>query len=411
MATASNSERERFIASDIFVCEVGEDDGVTKKRVWNKPANGVAPEVGVVMGADSWPALTKSARADSSTDSLKELSHGSLTPSKKMSVGSSSSLEDSLNHESPSHQTSIERGGGSLRHSSNITANDSFSQAPNSHSSVVEASLFNPVKSSSSAGVSPRGNTHRDVAQRGGFYCGNEPHQPRGPFRRNNSGPQLQGNGSFNHNHGGKRDQERGKQDWSNNHRSSGSRAPQQRVASRPFIRGPISNAPIISPPPPPVAVRPYGPPVFYNDMPSFMYYAPGPHPGSLGHMPMVQFAPMFYHIPDPHLPSKIVSQIDYYFSDENLVKDTFLRQKMDVDGWVPINLIANFKKIRELADNVQLILDALRASNVVEIQGEKVRRKGNWKRWIMPPILYPTGSSSHSLNNSSLDILEKTAT
>lgn len=365
-------------ATASFLAEDGqqgsENDGVTKKRVWNKPANGVAPEVGSVMGAASWPALSKSARAStkaSSTDSLKELSHGSITLSKEVVNSIVSATNSASNHESPRRQWSPELGGGSSSHR-NITANGSFSQAPNSQSSVVEASPFNPVKSSSSSGVSPMDNTHRDVGQRGESHSGHEPHHPRGPFRWKNSGPQVS-----------KRDQERWK------HRSFG---------SRPFTRVPVSSAPFI-PPPPPVT------PVFYNDTSSFMYYDSGPHPASLGHMPMFTFAPMLYPMPDPHLPFKILTQIDYYFSDDNLVKDIFLRQNMDRDGWVPINLIANFKKIREMTDNVQLILDALRVSNLVEIQGEKVRRKGNWRKWIIPTILYPTGSSLQSLNISSLHI------
>ncbi|XP_075497459.1 la-related protein 1C-like [Primulina tabacum] len=327
-----------FLAED-GQAEGSENVGVTKKCVWNNPANGVAPQVGALMGTASWPDFSKSARAStkassSSTDSLEELSHEPIILS----------------------QCSPELGGDRTSHR-NITANGSFSQAPNSHSSVVEASPFKPVKSSISSGVSPRDNTRWDVGQRGGSHSGHEPHHPRGPFRRNNSGPQLQGNGSSNHGHGSKRYQERWIDDWSYNHQSFGSRvnlAPQQSVASRPFIRGPVSSAPFI-PPPPPV------------DASSFTYFALGPHPGSPGHMPMFPYAPMSSPIPDPHLPSKIVKQIDYYL-------DTYLRQKMDVDGWVPINLIASFKKIRELTDNVQLILDALRASNVVEIQGEKIR-------------------------------------
>ncbi|XP_075497460.1 la-related protein 1C-like [Primulina tabacum] len=345
--------------------EGSENVGVTKKCVWNNPANGVAPQVGALMGTASWPDFSKSARAStkassSSTDSLKNaLTNQSFCHrfiisvivvlyilalliylfnlSDGTSVDSWSSQEvatnSASNHESPIRQCSPELGGDRTSHR-NITANGSFSQAPNSHSSVVEASPFKPVKSSISSGVSPRDNTRWDVGQRGGSHSGHEPHHPRGPFRRNNSGPQLQGNGSSNHGH----------------------------VSSAPFI-----------PPPPPVGARPYGPPVFYNgeDASSFTYFALGPHPGSPGHMPMFPYAPMSSPIPDPHLPSKIVKQIDYYFWTH------ILRQKMDVDGWVPINLIAKLKKIRELTDNVQLILDALRASNVVEIQGEKVRRKG----------------------------------
>lgn len=397
---------EIFLVATPFSAKYGKPDrseNVGVKRVWNKPAaNGVAPDA--VMGAASWPALSKSDRvftkASSTVESLEELSHGSITLSKGMSVDSWSSQEvvnsivsptnSASNHESPStRQRSPELSGGSPSHI-NRTANGSLCQAPNSHSPVVEACQL--VKSSSFSGVSPRDNTHRDVGQRGGSHGVREPHHhPLLPFRRNNSGPQLQGNGSFNHTHGNQRD-----------HRSSVNLAP-QRLVSGPFMRGPVSNGHFI-PPSPPMAVWPYGSPVFYNDASSFMYYAPGPHSGLYYPIPNPHLP-----IPNPHLPSKIVRQIDYYFSDDNLVKDTFLRQKMDVDGWVSVYLIASFKKIRELTNNVQLILDALRASNVVEIQGEKVRRKGNWRKWIKPTM--DTGSSPQSLNISSLRIHDEEKT
>jgi len=34
------------------------------------------------------------------------------------------------------------------------------------------------------------------------------------------------------------------------------------------------------------------------------------------------------------------------FFSNDNLVKDIYLRRNMDDQGWVPINLISNFKKV-----------------------------------------------------------------
>ncbi|CAI8591808.1 unnamed protein product [Vicia faba] len=50
----------------------------------------------------------------------------------------------------------------------------------------------------------------------------------------------------------------------------------------------------------------------------------------------------------------------------------------MDDQGWVPIKLIAGFKKVLLLTDNIQLIMDAVRTSPVVEVQGDKIRRN-NW--------------------------------
>lgn len=110
-----------------------------------------------------------------------------------------------------------------------------------------------------SAGEPSKDNkTDKDGGHRGS-YSGNES-QPQRSFRRNNSGPLTRGDGSYHSNHGGRRDQERGKQDWG--HRSFGSRE-NQRSGSRPFLRGPAPNASFV--PPPPVNVRPFVAPVVYT--------------------------------------------------------------------------------------------------------------------------------------------------
>ncbi|KAI4336749.1 hypothetical protein L6164_015238 [Bauhinia variegata] len=57
--------------------------GRTKKPAWNKPSNGVA-EVGPVMGAVSWPALSESTKASAKTSadsSSKTAADGSLSSS------------------------------------------------------------------------------------------------------------------------------------------------------------------------------------------------------------------------------------------------------------------------------------------------------------------------------------------
>ncbi|KAL6507598.1 hypothetical protein OROGR_023793 [Orobanche gracilis] len=42
---------------------------------------------------------------------------------------------------------------------------------------------------------------------------------------------------------------------------------------------------------------------------------------------------------------------------------------------------------VMQLTDNIQLILHAIKASNIVEVQGDKVRRKNDWSKWIMTPM------------------------
>ncbi|KAK4430345.1 La-related protein 1C [Sesamum alatum] len=420
-----------YLAEDGSAAAAGSDGqldnsdngGATKRPAWNKPSNGATVEIGAVMGADSWPALSESARASpkpSSPYSLKTLPQGSITVPEEMALGSFSSPKEvsasistpntTSNHVATARQRSMKRvggsGGGSSSHSS-ILANGSLPQAPPLQDAMVEGVPPNPGKSGGSVGESSRDNTHKDSGQRGGSYGGNELQPQRSSFRRNNSGPQPRGDGSYHHSHGGRRDQERGKQDWANPHRSYSNRDnhPQQRGGSRPFMHGPAPNTPFMAPPPPPVPVRPFVAPMVYTEVPSAVYYVSGPHPDPLRPVHMIPFSPVYFPMPDPYLASKIVNQIDYYFSNENLVKDTFLRQKMDGEGWVSIKLIAGFKKVMQLTDNIQLILDAIQASSVVEVQGDKVRRKNDWTKWIMPHV-QTTATSPQSIHESSQSML-----
>jgi len=41
--------------------------------------------------------------------------------------------------------------------------------------------------------------------------------------------------------------------------------------------------------------------------------------------------------------------QLHFYFSPENLVKDFYLRGKMDKEGWVPFAEVAQFNRVRQL--------------------------------------------------------------
>lgn len=43
----------------------------------------------------------------------------------------------------------------------------------------------------------------------------------------------------------------------------------------------------------------------------------------------------------------KLLERFHFYFSDNNLMKDKFLRSKIqdDADGWVPLDLFLSFNK------------------------------------------------------------------
>ncbi|XP_009416371.2 la-related protein 1A-like isoform X1 [Musa acuminata AAA Group] len=149
-----------------------------------------------------------------------------------------------------------------------------------------------------------------------------------------------------------------------------------------------------------------FGPRTFIRPVPQFVGPTPGfiHGPGFPGPPP-----PMYYvsaapfevmcgphfssHPPPPVYPnltpemaalrSNIVKQIEYYFSDENLQKDQYLISLLDEQGWVSISKIADFKRVKTMTTNIPLILDALRSSSLVEVQDDKIRRHGDWSKWI----------------------------
>ncbi|XP_020576262.1 la-related protein 6B isoform X2 [Phalaenopsis equestris] len=75
----------------------------------------------------------------------------------------------------------------------------------------------------------------------------------------------------------------------------------------------------------------------------------------------------------------KITKQVEYYFSDANLATTEHLMRfiSKDPDGFVPISVVASFKKIKALVHNNFLLANALRTSSklVVSDDGKKVRR------------------------------------
>ncbi|KAE8630371.1 hypothetical protein XENTR_v10000802 [Xenopus tropicalis] len=77
--------------------------------------------------------------------------------------------------------------------------------------------------------------------------------------------------------------------------------------------------------------------------------------------------------------------QIEYYFSTENLEKDFFLRRKMDLQGFLPLSLIAGFYRVQSLTTDVDLMCEALKDSVEVEIVDQKIRRKVDPEKWPIP--------------------------
>ena len=63
----------------------------------------------------------------------------------------------------------------------------------------------------------------------------------------------------------------------------------------------------------------------------------------------------------------------EYYFSEENLVKDLFLRRKMDPEGFIPVTLLASFHRVLALTSDSDVVLRAIKLSDHLEVVN-------NWK-------------------------------
>eukprot|EP00257_Ricinus_communis_P015422 XP_015573335.1 la-related protein 1C [Ricinus communis] len=316
--------------------------GTPKKPAWRKPSpNGLAAEVVVspVMGAVSWPALSESTNKASPKSSPPPPDGSSSMPavpqgpviSQKQAPTNAKSNSTS-NHVMPARQRPMKRAGG-----------------------VV--------------------NDHRHSSRRGNF------------------GPR--GDGSYNNNFGGRRDQDRG-------HYGNGRDVPAQPQRSpRGFVSPPPQNtAPFV----PSQTVRPFANPMGFPDLVYIPALPLEPYRGVpfIAHPP----SPVMMPVSEPPLPDILVRQIEYYFSDGNLVKDDFLKSNMDDQGWVPITLIASFNRVRKMTNDIHLVLDSLRTSTFLEVQDDKVRRRNDWTQWIPNSSRLPTDSSQQTLSASNHNLL-----
>lgn len=82
-------------------------------------------------------------------------------------------------------------------------------------------------------------------------------------------------------------------------------------------------------------------------------------------------------------------TQVEYYFSVENCVKDWYLRKHMDSLGFVPLTVIASFNRMRELLVESHVLRQACMDSVVLElVMGgdgvERVRSREGWEKWVI---------------------------
>ncbi|VVB18373.1 unnamed protein product [Arabis nemorensis] len=319
------------------------DNAGDKKPVWNKPSTS-SSEVGPVMGAASWPALSLSSSNNKSFES-------STLSSPKAPL------------------------------SSTPDANAGSSAATGQRKPFKR----NNTTSSSSSTSNISNTRDQNHTQRGG----------------GGSGPATQ-NRHSNRNHRNTNSYPRNDHGHRRNYEQSGF-PPHRNFNGRDMhLRGFGMIRPM-GPPSFHMAVPQIGGPMLYPDYAPHILMAPHPPPESMalvGHFPPL---PMYLPSIDAMLYNRILTQVEYYFSADNLSSDTHLRDQMNDEGWVPVRVIAGFRRLREMTDDIQTILEALRSSEVVEIKGESIRRRGDWDKYLMPREGSSSRPAAGASNNASV--------
>ncbi|KAK0204029.1 hypothetical protein DFS33DRAFT_854288 [Desarmillaria ectypa] len=121
------------------------------------------------------------------------------------------------------------------------------------------------------------------------------------------------------------------------------------------------------------------------------------PPPLPMGGVPVQPHSPNAPPLPTPVTAIKfpldstrwyLLGQLEYYLSMQNMAQDLFLRRQMDVQGWIPISLIASFNRVRHITGGIDngIVRDVLTLSTMVELNatGDFVRMIG-WEQFVLP--------------------------
>lgn len=86
-----------------------------------------------------------------------------------------------------------------------------------------------------------------------------------------------------------------------------------------------------------------------------------------------------------------LINQIEYYFSDENLEADDYLKSKMDDEGYVELSLLLTFTNVIRFTNDISILCQSvimskqleLKIDDIYELKSSKIRNKNNYLKFI----------------------------
>ncbi|KAG8897568.1 hypothetical protein FRC00_004106, partial [Tulasnella sp. 408] len=141
-----------------------------------------------------------------------------------------------------------------------------------------------------------------------------------------------------------------------------------------PYMMMPPYGYPVYQPPPPGMA----------NPMMGYYYPPTGPQ----AFYPPAQLMPAGYPLDEPR--ASILRQVEFYLSYQNMTQDTYLRGRMDPQGWLDVEQIASFNRLRRLTSDLNLVREVMNMSALIEVSpdGQKCRMSNNaWQAFVTPQM------------------------
>lgn len=100
-----------------------------------------------------------------------------------------------------------------------------------------------------------------------------------------------------------------------------------------------------------------------------------------------------------PNYSEMLIQQVEYYFGIQNMVKDLYLRKKMDAEGWIPVSVIVAFNRVKTILSFVMAsdplcaqlgeaatLLQVVQGSSIVEVSTgmQMLRCSEGWEKWVL---------------------------
>uniref|UniRef100_A0AC35TPC4 HTH La-type RNA-binding domain-containing protein n=1 Tax=Rhabditophanes sp. KR3021 TaxID=114890 RepID=A0AC35TPC4_9BILA len=140
-------------------------------------------------------------------------------------------------------------------------------------------------------------------------------------------------------------------------------------------------------------------PPEFggYSMIPTFL---PPTNPHMINYYNYINSGGMMMAPAAPAMPEEnILRQVEYYFSVENLSGDYFIRRKMRPDGYLSMELLASFPRIKSMTQDIDFLTETLKQSQVVEISedGKFIRPRETPDQWYLGENSEPKVMKEHA--------------